>query len=235
LLKELALDAAHERITIFDVRREDNPIVCANESFARLTGSFADRHVIASPKAATERLNQLFPMNQESRQYFTLIYGVLHLPTRRLTYVTAGHPAPVLLSERATCRNLTVGGFPVGLVQQPEYEERTIDLSPGDRLYVYTDGLIEATREDGREFGVEQLGEQIERGRELSLKQSVEALEATAKGWAGGRLHDDLSILALEIARAPDGRVSPESAVRQGRSPAARASRDVVSNSGEAR
>jgi PAS domain S-box-containing protein len=172
-------------------------------------GSFADRHVVASPKAATERLNQLFPMNQESRQYFTLFYGVLNLPTRRLTYVTAGHPAPVLLSERATCRNLTVGGFPVGLVQQPEYEERTIDLSPGDRLYVYTDGLIEATNADGCEFGAEQLGEQIERGRELSLKQSVEALEATAKGWAGGRLDDDLSILALEIAGTPERRNSP--------------------------
>jgi PAS domain S-box-containing protein len=173
-------------------------------------GSFADRQVIASPKAATERLNQLFPWNQESRQYFTLFYGVLHRPTRRLTYVTAGHPAPALLPERGPCRNLPVGGFPVGLVQRPEYEERTIDLSPGDRLYVYTDGLIEATRDDGCEFGAERLGEQIERGRELSLKKSVEALEATAEGWADGRLQDDLSILALEIAGNPDRRDSHE-------------------------
>ena len=80
----------------------------------------------------------------ESRQYLTLFYGVLHLSTRRLTYVTAGHPAPVLLSDRATCRNLAVGGFPIGMVMQPEYKERTIDLNPGDRLFVYTDGLLEA-------------------------------------------------------------------------------------------
>jgi PAS domain S-box-containing protein len=172
-------------------------------------GSFADRHVVASPKAAAERLNQLFPMNQESRQYFTLFYGVLHLPTRRLTYVTAGHPAPVLLPDRAQCRNLTVGGFPIGLVEQPEYEERTIDLNPGDRLYLYTDGLLEATNEEGCEFGAERLGEEIQRSGELSLKESVEALEATAKGWAGGRLHDDLSILALEITGTPDGQTSP--------------------------
>ena len=121
-------------------------------------------------------------MSEERRQYFTLFYGVLHLPSRQLRYVAAGHPAPVLLSAGGTCRNLTVGGFPIGLAKQPEYEERTVDLSPGDRLYLYTDGLLEATDESGREFGAEQLAEAILGGRGLSLKASVEALEASAKG-----------------------------------------------------
>jgi PAS domain S-box-containing protein len=166
-------------------------------------GSFADRRLVASPKAAAERLNQLFPMSEERRQYFTLFYGVLHLPSRQLRYVAAGHPAPVLLSAGGRCQNLTVGGFPIGLARQPEYKERTADLRPGDRLYFYTDGLLEATDESGREFGAKRLGEAILRGRGLSLKASVEALEASAKGWAGGRLHDDLSILALEISEDP--------------------------------
>ena len=167
-------------------------------------GSFADRRVVASPKTAAERLNQLFPMSEERRQYFTLFYGVLHLPSRQLRYVAAGHPAPVLLSAGGTCRNLTVGGFPIGLARQPEYEERTVDLRPGDRLFLYTDGLLEAADENGCEFGAERLSEEIRRGGGLSLQASVEALEASAKGWAGGRLHDDLSILALEI-RADQG------------------------------
>jgi sigma-B regulation protein RsbU (phosphoserine phosphatase) len=163
-------------------------------------GSFADRRLVASPKAAAERLNQLFPMSEERRQYFTLFYGVLHLPSRRLRYVAAGHPAPVLLSAGGTCQNLTVGGFPIGLARQPDYEERIADLRPGDRLYLYTDGLLEAADENGREFGAEQLGEEIRRGRGFSLKASVDALEASARSWASGRLHDDLSILALEIS-----------------------------------
>ena len=206
------IDDEHVGMYVLDVVGHGVPAALLSVTLARILsfsrhqsslagkGSFADSGLVASPKAAAERLNQLFPMNEESRQYFTLFYGVLHLPTRRLSYVTAGHPAPVLLSQGAPCRNLTVGGFPIGMAKQPEYEERTVDLEPGDRLYVYTDGLIEATNEDGCEFGARQLGEEVERGRDLSLEASVETLEATAKGWAGGQLHDDLSILALEIS-----------------------------------
>ncbi len=163
-------------------------------------GSFADRRLVASPKAAVERLNQLFPMREESRQYFTLFYGVLHLPSRRLRYVAAGHPAPVLLPAAGPCRNLTVGGFPVGLARRPEYQEREVELEPGDRLYVYTDGLLEAADGEGNEFGAERLAEAIRGGRELPLAESVAELEGAAKRWAGGRLGDDLSILALELA-----------------------------------
>jgi PAS domain S-box-containing protein len=163
------------------------------------SGSFADSRLVSSPKAAVERLNQLFPMRQESRQYFTLFFGVLHLPSRTLRYVTAGHPAPVRSPAEGPCDYLPVGGFPVGMTREPEYREREARLSPGDRLFIYTDGLLEAENPEGREFGAERLSAEIRRRRQLPLADSVEALEATAKRWAGGRLADDLSILALEI------------------------------------
>jgi sigma-B regulation protein RsbU (phosphoserine phosphatase) len=206
------IDDEHLAMYVLDVVGHGVPAALLSVTLARILsfarrqsslsgkGSFADRGLVASPKAAAERLNQLFPMNEESRQYFTLFYGVLHLPSRQLRYVAAGHPAPVLLPEDASCRNLLVGGFPIGLAKQPKYEERTADLNPGDRLYLYTDGLLEAADQDGREFGATRLGEEIERHRSLPLEASVQALEATAKGWASGQLHDDLSILALEIA-----------------------------------
>lgn len=167
------------------------------------TGSFAEGRLLVSPKAVVERLNQLFPMREDSRQYFTLFFAVLHLPTRRLRYVAAGHPAPVLAPADGPPRNLTVGGFPVGLTRRPEYEEREVLLEPGDRLYVYTDGLLEAENGDGDEFGANRLAGAVRNGRDLPLPASVEALESDAKHWAGGRLDDDLSILALEIASTP--------------------------------
>ena len=173
-------------------------------------GSFADRRLLVSPKAAVERLNLLFPMRRDSRQYFTLFYAVLHLPTHRLRYVSAGHPAPVLSSGDGSSRNLPVGGFPVGLALRPEYEEREVGLSAGDRLFVYTDGLLEAEDGDGREFGAERLEEEIRRGRELSLDRSVESLEMAARCWADERLDDDLSILALEVSGRP-GRAAASS------------------------
>ena len=206
------IDEEHVALYVLDVVGHGVPAALLSVTLARILslsrrranlsgeGSFADRRLVASPKAAAERLNDLFPMNEESRQYFTLFYGVLHLPSRQLRYITAGHPAPVLLPANATCRNLTVGGFPIGMARQPEYEERTVDLNPGDRLYLYTDGLLEATDWDDREFGAERLAEEVSLGRDLSLKASVDALEETARRWANGELHDDLSILALEIS-----------------------------------
>ena len=216
-LDAFRIDDEHLAMYVLDVVGHGVPAALLSVTLARILsfsrrqsalsgeGSFADRRLVASPKAAAERLNQLFPMNEESRQYFTLFYAVLHLPSRRLTYITAGHPAPVLLSPGGRCRNLTVGGFPVGLAKDPDYQERTVDLQVGDRLYVYTDGLLEAAGEDGPEFGAERLAEAVLRSRDLPLQDSVETLEAEAKAWAGGPLHDDLSILALEIGDDPAG------------------------------
>ena len=71
-----------------------------------------------------------------------------------------------------------------------------------DRLYVYTDGLIEAEDAEGVEFGARRLAAEVAAGRRVALPDSVEAVEWAAKNFAGGRLHDDLSILALEMKTA---------------------------------
>ncbi len=205
------IDDEHVALYVLDVVGHGVPAALLSVTLARVlsflrrssalsgSGSFADGRLVSSPKAAVERLNQLFPMRGENRQYFTLFFGVLHLPSRTLRYVTAGHPAPVLSPADGPCDYLPVGGFPVGMARDPEYREREAQLSPGDRLYIYTDGLIEAADADGLEFGAERLGEEIRKGRALPLEASVEALETTATRWAGGRLGDDLSILALEV------------------------------------
>ncbi len=208
------IDEEHVALYVLDVVGHGVPAALLSVTLAQILsfsrrqssldglGSFADGRLVASPKAAVERLNQLFPMREDSRQYFTLFYGVLHLPSSRLRYVSAGHPAPVLARRGEPCSNLKVGGFPVGMARQPEYEEREVQLGTGDRLYIYTDGLLEAADAEGSEFGATRLREQILDGRDLPLRSSVEALEADAKAWAGGRLHDDLSLLALEITGA---------------------------------
>ena len=210
------IDDEHLALYVLDVVGHGVPAALLSVTLAQIlsfsrrqeplpgSGSFTDGRLLVSPKAAVERLNHLFPMREDSRQYFTLFYAVLHLPSGRVRYVTAGHPAPVLSSAEGGCRNLTVGGFPVGLARQPEYVEREVSLEPGDRLYVYTDGLIEAEDADGREFGAGRLAREIDSSRGLRLRESVEAVRSAARGWSGGRLRDDLSILALEMG-APRG------------------------------
>ena len=206
------IDDEHLALYVLDVVGHGVPAALLSVTLAQIlsfarrqettagSGSFTDTRLLVSPKAAVERLNLLFPMREESRQYFTLFFGVLHLPTRQLRYVAAGHPAPVLLPAEGPATNLPVGGFPVGLARSPEYQEREARLEPGDRLFIYTDGLLEAEDARGEEFGASRLAEEVDRARELPLGASVEALETAAKQWAGGGLGDALSILALEVA-----------------------------------
>ncbi len=85
------------------------------------------------------------------------------------------------------------------MAREPNYEERRYDLATGDRLFVYTDGLIEAADSRGREFGPDRLAREIAATRGLPLAACVESVASTAALWSNGALHDDLSILALEI------------------------------------
>ena len=162
-------------------------------------GSFADRQLVASPRAVAERLNALFPMSERDRQYFTLLYGVLDHRLGELRYVTAGHPAPIIQRHGEPCRHLPVGGFPIGMTDEPNYEERRIDLEGGDRVFIYTDGLIEAADPEEVEFGPDRLALEICSTRDLPLPAGVEAVASTAALWSDGSLGDDLSILAFEI------------------------------------
>ena len=93
-------------------------------------------------------------------------------------------------------------GSPIGLAEDA-YEERSVRLGAGDRLYLYSDGVPEAMGPDGKLFGDARLLEAIARGRSASLQESVAALLGEIERWHGGeRPQDDLSILAVEVSPA---------------------------------
>lgn len=98
---------------------------------------------------------------------------------------------PVILEGR---------GSPIGFAEDA-YEERSVRLEAGDRLYVYSDGVPEATGPDGKLFGNARLKEAIARGRSGSLKGRLAALLKEIERWhGGGRAQNDLSILAVEVS-----------------------------------
>jgi PAS domain S-box-containing protein len=157
-------------------------------------------HGTSAPASVVGRLNQQFPMDTGIGQYFTMFYGIFDTQARSVHYVTAGHPPPVHLRPDGESRLLTTGGIPVGLFPESTYEEATIELSPGDRLYLYSDGITEARNSDDEEFGLTRLLQVARRGRAGSLQASLDALVTSVSEWSGGtRPDDDLSILALAI------------------------------------
>ena len=94
---------------------------------------------------------------------------------------------------------LEVSGFPIGFFEGVHYEEHSVAMKPGDRLYLYSDGVTEALNRKGQEFGKERLIHALDQSRSGPLKESVASLLETIEECCDARLEDDISVLAIEI------------------------------------
>lgn len=90
-------------------------------------------------------------------RYATVFYGVFDGSTRMLRYVNAGHTPPVVLRRTGSIDRLEIGGAPVGMFPDSNYEEGVVQLDPGDVVITYTDGVVEAANQSGEEWGVQGL------------------------------------------------------------------------------
>lgn len=152
----------------------------------------------APAEVATE-LNRRFPMDDHLEQYFTLFYGVLGLDTGVLRFVSAGHPPALYLPASGHSRFLDSSGFAIGWLADSEYQEYELRLSSGDRLLVYSDGIIETANAAAQTFGRDRLGRACESSRVASLDSLLESLVHTAFEFRGpAPALDDVSALAIE-------------------------------------
>ncbi len=156
-----------------------------------------------APAEVARRLNLRFTARPMGGLFFTLFYGILDLEARALTYVSAGHPAAVRLTADGTPSNLAATGPPIGAVRDSTWREGEVTLEPGDRLYVYSDGLTEGQNPQGAFFGSDRLVDLLRRSRDVPLGDALDRLVAGVEAFTGdAELKDDASILALEIDRA---------------------------------
>jgi len=161
--------------------------------------SSGDNSQIVPPSKVAEKLNQLFSWNDNTQQYFTMVYGVLNTKTGQLDYVAAGHPGPLVVSKDKSVRSLPSGGFPIGLLDEP-FEQDSITMQPGDRLYIFTDGLTETMNKQSELFDREHLIEAVKGLDGVSLKESLQRIVEIAGEWReGAPPEDDLTLLAVEL------------------------------------
>lgn len=154
---------------------------------------------IVTPAEVAAQLNQRFQMDGENGQYFTTVYGILDVQQRRLRYISAGHPGLVYAASRGVCEVRVAPGFPIGWLEEADWEEQTVQLEAGDRVYLYSDGVTEATNEHGEQFSNQRLCALVEAGKKLPLQESVTSLLKTVINWSGEKTEDDISILAVEL------------------------------------
>ena len=156
-------------------------------------------HTPTAPAEVVAKLNRRFEFDTTNQQYFTMIYGVLDTKERRFCYCSAGHPGPVVVSDRGvTVQKPTPPA--VGFLPRPTFSEQIIDLQPGDRLLFYTDGVFEAMDDGEEEFGEQRLAEAFHSAADIELSKSLSSLIAAAREWSNGRpFDDDISLMAAEI------------------------------------
>jgi len=150
--------------------------------------------------ATVQDLNRQFEGNLNSSRYFTMIYGVIDVSTGHVTMTQAGHPAPIHLSkETGKATALGDGGMPVGLLSDASYSTVESSLAVGDRLYLYSDGMIECENVHGEFYGSERLLDRIQEWRDLPITLLGELFDGEIARWHGSEtFDDDVSMVILE-------------------------------------
>ena len=164
----------------------------------------ASGYTLVPAAEVAAQLNRRFLFNAATEQYFTMVYGILDLESLQFRYISAGHPPLVHVPAGAPATILEAPGFPIGITLA-DYEEHTVRLKPGDRLYLYSDGIIEAKDARHQLFGTRGLADFLDEGRATPLGGTVTDLLGAVERWSGtDRLHDDVSILAVEVEAPRD-------------------------------
>ena len=153
-----------------------------------------------SPVEVLTNLNTLYPFLANNNRFFTLLYGILDLRDSRFRYACGGHPGPLIFSSDGQIQDRTENSFPIGIVEEADFEQAEIKLNPGDRMYLYSDGFIEETNTNGELFDINQFQESLKNNNASTIDKSIEQAVDAIIAWHGDEhLSDDLSIIGIEM------------------------------------
>ena len=167
------------------------------------------RALALSPGPVTELIRGLNTYacehSQSGRRFTTAFLAELDLATRQLTYVNAGHNEPMLLraqagpGARGDLERLGQGGLPLGIMQNARYESGEVALKQGDRLVIFTDGVVEAENEAAAEFEEGRLLAALQLERGGSAADALNRLMTSIDTFVGqAPQHDDITCLILD-------------------------------------
>jgi phosphoserine phosphatase RsbU/P len=207
----IPLDDEHVALYVLDVNGHGVPPAMVAVSVSQsLTpgaglvlkaGERGSRAQICTPVEVLTELDREYPLERFER-YFTMAYLVLHLPSGRLTHSNAGHPPPAVLGVDGRLRLLDEGGPIIGL-GNATFDGGTTSLIPGDRVFLYTDGITEFEAPDQSQFGDERFHDLLKATRGGSLREVCAAVHQALVDFGGGKApHDDVSLLAAEYLPA---------------------------------
>lgn len=143
--------------------------------------------------------NEAAVADGEAADYITVALVVADTSTRTLDYAIAGHPPPIVALPDTSWELAGCPGLPIGSWRRQKYETHRVVLPKGASLVLYTDGLYEARLEGGPLFGEAGLSEAVRSLAAGPLPGAAARLVAAARAHAGGRLADDVVVVAVRI------------------------------------
>lgn len=155
---------------------------------------------VRPPETVLASLNRRFQVTPESMLYFTIAYGVINSRTGVVTLSQAGHPPPLWLRRaQGKVEPVKGGGVPIGMMPDMEYRTTTCQFHPGDRLFLYSDGVTECENDEGEQFGEERLLQCLQENCDADLKTVIDRVETNIRDWSElDRFDDDVTYLILE-------------------------------------
>lgn len=151
------------------------------------------------PQDLCSRVNQLIRANLATDKFITFFYALLDIRRRTLTYTNAGHYPPILAGRNSSVVRLDEGGPVLGVFPEPHYNQGHVNFAPGDRLVLFTDGLIEATNHTDEEFGEARLIDILLQCHALESQGLEERVLNAASAFCNGHFHDDATLVVMAV------------------------------------
>ena len=193
----IPIDSHATQIIIADVAGKGVPaalLMSATAAAMRLEANH-DRSMLQQ----VERLNTEIRAVSDAERYVTLLVAEIDTHKRKIHYVNCGHnPALLFRSKTGTLTPLNSSCPPIGLSLEEVCELASADLSPGDVVVLYTDGVTEAQNRLGEEFGMERLSATVRRGSSLSAEDLMVDIYNTAADFCGDDFNDDVTVVVVK-------------------------------------
>ncbi|MBI9019322.1 MAG: SpoIIE family protein phosphatase [Phycisphaerae bacterium] len=198
-LNILPLDDRHIAVYVLDV--SGHGVRAALQSFSINHDLQPHRGVLnlLSPEKVLDWLNIKYSQVLQIGMFFTISYGILDTHTGKFTFSSAGHPGPILTHKDHAPQIIESPSYPIGINPKAEYTLKTIQLQAGEKLIMFTDGVLEAIDMQGKAFGQTGLLETLFRNRELNIDEMLEMIMKSLDNWVNhANLKDDVSLVGFE-------------------------------------
>jgi phosphoserine phosphatase RsbU/P len=192
------MDDRHTAICIADVAGKGMPAALLMSTLqAALQPLIAQK---LPPSELCHRLNRILCDVMPVGKFISFFYGVLDNQQNRLTYCNAGHNPPLLIRADGASTELDAQGAVLGQFPEWQYRQSELEMRSGDRLLLFTDGLVEACDVNEEQFGEQRLIGVLRENSQSSAHNLMDLLLRAASQHCDGHFQDDASLIVLKAS-----------------------------------